>query len=337
MEKPLDYIIRKLLFSLIALIAVLIFNFVLFRVLPGDPVEMVINPRLRAEERERIREDFGLDKPVWINTESFSEKASLPRLLDSQFFVYLSNLFRGNLGISFHQKRPVMELIKNRMGPTVLLIITGEVAGIVIGSLLGLITAWKKKSFLDTAALILGMTAWSLPAFWLGILLLFVSRGVLPMGGFITPGRTFETKYLMVLDMGRHLVLPATTLALMLFGAYMLVIRNSTLEVLTEDYILTAKAKGLSPIRVLWDHALKNVSLPLITMVALDLGYALGGTIQIETIFSWPGIGRLMFDALGQRDYPVLQGVFLILAIGVIGANFLADITYAVLDPRVKA
>jgi peptide/nickel transport system permease protein len=117
----------------------------------------------------------------------------------------------------------------------------------------------------------------------------------------------------------------------------MLVVRNTTLEVLAEDYILTAKAKGLSAWRVLKDHALKNASLPLVTIIAMDLGYALGGTIQVETIFSWPGIGRLMFDSIGHRDYPVLQGVFLVLAIGVIGANFLADLTYVILDPRVKA
>ncbi|MCK4901330.1 MAG: ABC transporter permease, partial [Anaerolineales bacterium] len=139
------------------------------------------------------------------------------------------------------------------------------------------------------------------------------------------------------LDIGRHLILPAATLAIVLFGSYVLVVRNSSLEVLAEDYILTAKAKGLSEVKVLWRHALKNAALPLVTIIALDLGYALAGAIKIETIFSWPGVGRLMFDSIAQRDYPVLQGVFLLLAVGVILANFLADMTYQFLDPRVKS
>lgn len=297
---------------------------------------MVVNPRMRPEDQQQIRIDFGLDKPIWLNSQKFHQEKQVSALFDSQFFLYLKNLIHGNLGKSFHQKRPVVDMLKERIGPTLLLIFTGQLTGILIGSLLGLITAWKKKSFTDTAALMVGMTAWSLPAFWLGIILLFIARGYLPMGGFITPGVKFSFTWPAIQDVARHLVLPATTLAIMMFGAYMLVVRNSTLEVLAEDFVLVAKAKGLSPFRVLIDHALKNVSLPLVTLIALDLGYALGGTIQVETIFSWPGIGRLMFDSLGQRDYPVLQGVFLLLAVGVIGANFLADITYGILDPRIK-
>jgi peptide/nickel transport system permease protein len=183
----------------------------------------------------------------------------------------------------------------------------------------------------------IGLTTFSLPAFWLGIIFLTLARGHLPMGSIATPGMIYGSNWEKVYDVARHLILPAGTLAILLFGAYMLVVRNITLEILAEDYILTAKAKGLGAIRVLRDHALKNAALPLVTVIALDLGYALGGTIQIETIFSWPGLGRLMFESIGQRDYPVLQGVFLILAVGVIGANFLADLTYAFLDPRVKA
>jgi peptide/nickel transport system permease protein len=175
-----------------------------------------------------------------------------------------------------------------------------------------------------------------MPPFWLGIILLTFARGMLPSGGFITLGVSYASTLERWLDIGKHLVLPASTMALLLFGAYVLVVRNSTLEVLSEDYILTAKAKGLSSLRTLWSHALKNASLPLVTVIALDLGYALGGAIQIETIFSWPGVGRLMFDAIAQRDYPVLQGVFLLLAVSVIAANFLADLTYNLLDPRVK-
>ena len=157
------------------------------------------------------------------------------------------------------------------------------------------------------------------------------------MGGFITPGAIYASNWEKILDIGSHVILPATTLALMLVGAYVLIVCNTTLEVLAEDYTLTAKAKGLTPMQVLRYHSLRNASLPLVTIIAMDLGYALGGTIQIETIFSYPGLGRLMFEAIGQRDYPVLQGAFLLLAVSVIVANLLADLLYTVLDPRVRA
>lgn len=337
MQQRLDFIVRKLAFSILTLIAVLIFNFFLFRIVPGDPIQMISSPRMRPETRDRIRQQFGLDKPIWFNVEAARESGAFTDIFDTQFFYYVRNLSQGELGESFRQRRPVAELVGNRLGPTVLLIATGEVIGILFGTLLGLIAAWKKRSLIDASAMFVGLSAWALPAFWLGIILLILARGHLPMGGLMTPGAVYTSTWDQVGDIASHLVLPATTLALLLFGAYMLVVRNTTLEVLAEDYILTAKAKGLSAVRVLRAHALKNASLPLVTIIALDLGYALGGTIQIETIFSWPGIGRLMFDSIGQRDYPVLQGVFLVLAVGVIGANFLADLTYVILDPRVKA
>jgi peptide/nickel transport system permease protein len=333
----IDYVIRKVVFSILTLIVVLTFNFFLFRIVPGDPVSLIINPRMRAETRERIRSEYGLDKPIWLNIEAFRETGDLNSAFDSQFAHYIRNLSQGNLGESFRLKKPVADLIAARLVPTVQLIIAAELIGIVIGAILGTVAAWKVRSKIDAVTLVAGLTAWSLPPFWLGIMLLILSRGYLPTGGYVTLGITFSNSIDRWLDIAQHLVLPASTLALLLSGAYMLVVRNSSLEVLAEDYILTAKAKGLSEWGVLFKHAMKNAALPLVTVVAMDLGMALGGTIQIETIFSWPGIGRLMFEAITQRDYPVLQGVFLLLAVSVIGANFLADLTYMVLDPRVKA
>jgi peptide/nickel transport system permease protein len=332
-----DYFVRKGGFALITLFAVLTFNFALFRIVPGDPVSMIVSPRMRPETRDRIREQYGLDKPVWLNVEAFKETGNIASLFDSQYFLYLKSLSQGDLGVSFRQKKPVSELLADRLGPTLLLIFTGEIAGILIGTVMGVVAAWKARSKIDAASLVVGLTIFSLPAFWLGIVLLILARGFLPAGGYVTVGETFGSTLERWLDIARHLALPATTMALLLFGAYMLVVRNSTLEVLAEDYILTAKAKGFSQPRILRSHALKNAALPLVTIIALDLGIALGGMIQIETIFSWPGLGRLMFDAIAQRDYPVLQGVFLLLAIGVIAANFIADLTYRFMDPRVKA
>jgi len=335
--QQLDYLFRKAIFSLLTLAAIIIFNFFLFRIIPGDPLQMVLSPRMPSATRERVRVEYGLDLPIWFNVEEYKQSGDLQSIFESQFFFYLKNLIAGNLGESFRQRKPVSELIASRLGPTVLLIIAGEVTGILFGSILGLIAAWKKGTPIDAAAMMIGLTAWALPAFWLGLVLLIMARGQLPSGGYITPGLSHANFLARWLDIARHLVLPASTLALLLFGAYMLVVRNASLEVLAEDYILTAKAKGLTEIQILRDHALKNASLPLVTIIALDLGYALGGAIQIETIFSWPGVGRLMFDSIATRDYPVLQGVFLLLAFSVITANFLADITYTFLDPRVES
>ncbi len=336
MEKRLRHILRRVGFSFFTLLAVLVFNFFLFRILPGDPVQMIVNPRMRPETLQLIRSDFGLDKPIWLNLQEARSTGKVGDILDSQFFLYFKNLIKGELGDSFHFRQPVAEVIGERLGPTILLVVTGEIAGIVLGSIMGLLTAWKKKSAIDASLMTLGLCAWALPPFWLGIILLLLARGHLPMGGMMTTGVAYAGLAEKVLDIAKHLVLPASTLAILLFGSYLLIVRNTTLEVLAEDYILTAKAKGLGPLRVLKDHALKNASLPLVTLIALDLGSALGGAIQVETVFSWPGIGRLMFDAIGQRDYPVLQGVFLVLALGVIIANLLADLTYVVLDPRVQ-
>jgi peptide/nickel transport system permease protein len=333
----LDYIVRKFFLSLLTLCAILVFNFFLFRVIPGDPVQMLINPRMKSETVEIIRQSFGLDKPVWLNISEARSSGRWYAIFDSQFFYYLGNLAHGQLGISFHYQTPVTDLIGGRLGPTLLLVVAGEITGILFGTVLGLVAAWKKRSSFDAVAMFISLTLWAMPAFLLGIVLLASAKGHLPMGGMLTPGVTYHGIWEQARDLASHLILPAITLALLLFGGYTFIVRNSALEVLAEDYILTAKAKGLKPWRILRDHALKNSSLPLVTIIALDLGYAIGGTIQIETIFSWPGIGRLMFESIGQRDYPVLQGVFLLLAAGVIGANFLADLIYAALDPRISS
>ena len=185
--------------------------------------------------------------------------------------------------------------------------------------------------------MLVSLTAYALPPFWTGIVLLAFARGHLPMGGLLTPGTIYSSNLEKFQDIGSHLILPGITLAMMLLGAYVMIVRNTTLEVLAEDYVLTAKAKGLNPLQVLKAHGLRNASLPLVTIIAMDLGFALGGSIQIETIFSWPGLGSLMFDSIGQRDYPVLQAVFLVLALLVISANFIADLTYAILDPRIRS
>jgi len=332
-----NYIVRKLGFAAITLVAVIVFNFFLFRILPGDPVKLIIHsPRMTREAQERIQANFGLDKPVWFDAERL-KAGDLLGSLDSQFTAYLRNLVRGDLGISFASRRDVTEILSERVWRTVVLVMGGDLIAILLGMALGLIAAWRRGTRLDAGILLWALFSWALPTFFLGIILLIMARGYLPVGGMVTPGLKPEDGLTYWLDVGKHLILPTITMAIVYTGEYILIMRSGVMEVLTQDYILTAKAKGLSTYRNLRDHALKNAMLPMVTMIALTFGYTVGGAIQVETVFSWPGIGRLMYDAVQKRDYPVLQGSFLLLAVSVIVANLLAEILYTVLDPRVKA
>ncbi len=332
-----NYILRKTAFAVVTLLAVIVFNFFLFRVLPGDPVKLIIHsPRMTREAQERIRVQFGLDKPVWVDTDRLRQ-GDILGALDTQFTAYVVNLFRGNLGISFTTRQDVARLLAERVWRTVVLLLGGEAVAILLGMALGLIAAWRRGTRLDAAILLWGLFSWALPTFFLGIILLILARGHLPVGGMATPGLRPQDGLSYWLDVAKHLILPTITMAIVYTGEYILIMRSGVMEVLAEDYILTAKAKGLSTFRVLRDHALKNAMLPMVTVIALTFGYTVGGAIQVETVFSWPGIGRLMYEAVQKRDYPVLQGSFLLLAVSVILANFLADLLYSVLDPRVRA
>jgi len=332
-----DYLIRKVFFALATLVVVLVFNFFLFRILPGDPIKSIArSPRLTRAARERLRVDFGLDKPVLFDTERLRE-GDVAGAFDSQFTSYVRALLHGNLGISYRSRRDVATVLAERVWRTVVLVAGAETLALVFGIALGLVAAWRRGTRLEMTILFWALFSWGLPTFFLGIILLILARGHLPVGGMVVPGLKPEHGWTYWADVGRHLILPTLTMAIVYTSSYVLIMRSSVVEVLSEDYILTAKAKGLNTFQILRDHALKNAMLPMVTMVALNLGYTVGGAIQVETVFSWPGIGRLMYDSVMKRDYPVLQGTFLLLAVSVIAANLLADILYSVLDPRVKA
>jgi len=331
-----DYLIRKFFYALATLVVVIVFNFFLFRILPGDPVRALIqSARMDREAQERIRTQFGLDKEIWLDVERLQE-GDIKGALDTQFTAYVRNLLRGNLGISFAKKLDVSELLVERAWRTLLLLVTGEVMAMVIGMTLGTVASWRRASKLDTGIMLWGLFTWSIPTFFFGIILVILARGHLPTGRMVTVGLKPEDGWAYWSDVGRHLILPTLTLGIGFTSSYMMVMRSSIVEVLSEDYILTAKAKGLNTFQILRDHALKNAMLPMVTLITLNLGYTVGGAIQVETVFSWPGIGRLIYDSVGKQDFPVLQGAFLLLAVSVIGANFLADLLYLVLDPRVK-
>ena len=317
-------IAKKLLYALITILIVLIFNYILFRVLPGDPLAMVMrNPKATPETIESIRSFYGLDQPWYV-----------------QFFTYFQHLLKGDLGTSFLFKAPVSQVIWARFLPTLLMVGLSEVVAIVIGILIGVVAAWKRGTKLDVGTLSFALVTYSVPTFWLGmimVVLFCVQLRLFPTSGMLTPGRTFAFTWPILKDLGRHMALPVITMSLVLIGEYALTMRNTLIDVLSEDYIITARAKGFRERYILLKHALPNAMLPMITIIAINIGFVVAGAIQIETIFSWPGLGRLMYEALGARDYPLLQGVFLLVTVSVVLANVLADITYAYIDPRVKS
>ncbi len=320
-----DYLLRKLAFSLMTVLIVVVINFVLFRILPGDPVRAVIgrNVRISPEVQQALRVQFGLDKPVFPD----------------QFLNTVAQWARGNLGISWSLRQPVKNILLAKLVNTIILVGLGQILSIVLGVILGLLAGWKRKTAIDVGALTFSLIAWATPTFWLGIILLAAGSTWLglPTGGIVSPSNVNKPLYAVVPDVAHHLILPTLTLTILYLGEYMLIMRSSILEVLSEDYILTAKAKGMSQWQVLMRHALKNAMLPIVTLIALNLGFTVSGAIYIETVFSYDGLGKLFQDALTKQDYPLLQGAFLLLAVSVIIANMLADILYTYLDPRVKA
>lgn len=336
------YLFRKIGWALLTIAFVLVLNFFLFRVLPGDPARSgVHDPRLKRDAIEAIRVRYGLDKPIInciekLNPVEFGSCAVNP--LDTQFFIYIANLFKGEMGISYHTNRPVSEILVERIWNTLLLIGAGQILAIIFGVIFGIFAAWKARTAIDYGALLSSLLAWSLPTFWLGIILLFWgSNNGLPIGGKATPGTSSLPMLAQWADIAKHMLLPTLTYTIVFMGEYMLIMRSSLLDVLAEDYILTAKAKGLSTFQVLKDHALKNAMLPLVTVIAINLGFTVAGALQIETVFSWPGLGLSIFESVNRRDFPVLQGTFLLIAVSVILANLIADLTYSYLDPRVQS
>lgn len=316
-------IFKKIIYAAITIFAVLVFNYILFRVLPGDPLAMMMrNPKATPEMIEATKQLFGLDKPWYV-----------------QFYLYFKNLFAGDLGMSFFFKQPVASVIGSRIMPTVIMVGLAEVLAIILGIVIGIVAAWKRGTRLDIGTLGFSLITYSMPTFWLGMVMVVVfsvNLHMFPTSGILTPGMTYSSTSVMVADYVRHLILPMVTMSIVLIGEYALTMRNTLIDVLSEDYITTAKAKGFGDRYILRKHAMPNAMLPMVTIIAINLGLVVGGTVQVETIFSWPGLGSLMYEALKARDYPLLQGVFLLVTISVVVANLIADITYSYIDPRVK-
>jgi peptide/nickel transport system permease protein len=309
--------------AVVTLAFVLVFNFFLFRVM-GDPTTQLARlPNASPEEIDKLRADYGLDKP-----------------LSGQFADYVGDTLRLDLGISQRSRVPVWDEILDALPWTLLLVGTGTLLATLIGSWLGVIAATRRGKRTDDGLLGFSLFTYAAPEYWIGIILILVfavALPILPAGQQVTPGVEFSSFFEEALDVAEHLILPATAMTLMLLGQYFLIMRSSMVDVLAEDFITVKRATGLPWERVVRRHAVRNALLPLVTLSAIQFGAVAGGAITIETIFSWPGLGELSFNAINDKDFPVLQGTFLVFSVGVILANLAADCLYFFLDPRVQA
>ncbi|MGE5618728.1 MAG: ABC transporter permease [Sphingomonadaceae bacterium] len=317
------YILRRLVQGVITLWVLTSVLFFMFRLLPGDPTLMYIDAGLPQEVQQQIRAQFGLDKPLW-----------------EQYFIYFGNVLHGEFGRSFYYRTPVADILVEKMTATLLLMGTSVVVAFLLGSVGGVILAWKRGSKLEVGGLVAALLLRSAPEFWTGLVALMIFAGWLgwfPIGGMHTPGQQFTgflQKYVNA-DFLHHLVLPVMVAAGYYLANPLLIMRNSMLEVVGEDFVEMARAKGLSERAVMFKHAMRNALLPVVTVVTLMIGFAVGGQVLVETIFRWPGMGREMVLSVQRSDYPMAQASFFVLGVMVITMNFITDLLYGWLDPRV--
>lgn len=319
------YIARRCVEIAIIFFVILTVLFFLFRLAPGDPVTRMVDPSMTPEEAQLLINQLGLDRPMAV-----------------QYVYFLGNFFRGRMGISFHYGQPVVQIIAGRLPNTILLFTSAVLISALFGVWLGKITAWRKGQRVDTYITIGALMCHTLFLPWLALLVIWLLAfkiGWFPMTGMMSPeiwidaGAGWITK---AMDILHHLALPLMTLFIIHFGSYLLIMRGSMLNTLTEDYIFTARAKGLPERWVRDRHAAPNAALPVVTSVGLSLAFSINGGALTETVFSWPGIGRELVFAVSNNDYPLAQACFLLIAMVVLVANLIVDVLYAYLDPRIR-
>jgi peptide/nickel transport system permease protein len=319
------YIGKRLIQIAIIFFVIITVLFLLFRMAPGDPVSRMVDPDMTPEDAEYLISQLGLDKPLGM-----------------QYLYYLKNFFTGNFGESFHYGQPVIEIIWDRLPNTILLFTTAIILAALVGVFLGKIASWHKGETTDTLMTIGALVTHTVFLPWLGLILIWVFAykmdwfpitGMLSEEIWLDPDAGIFTKFFDVLH---HMILPLTTLFLVHFGSYLLIMRSSMLETLKEDYILTARAKGLREKVIRNHHAAPNAALPVVTSVGLSLAFSINGGALTETVFTWPGIGRELVMSVSQNDYPLAQACFLLIAIVVLISNLVVDTLYAYLDPRIR-
>ena len=309
---------------LLVVILIAIFNFMLVRAAPGDPALVIAGQSGATDEAfiARVRSEYGLDKPM-----------------TTQLGTYLGKVVTLDLGFSYRQQRPVLDVILERLPATLLLTLTAFVISLAGGIVLGSLAGVRAGTVSDTLITLLSLVVYATPVFWMGLMLVLlfsVQLGWLPAFGYGTVG-TNLSGMAAVLDKAKYLVLPAITLGMLYLAIYARLMRSSIIEVSHQDYVKTARAKGASESRILWRHMLRNALLPVVTMACVQAGTLIGGSVVIETVFAWPGLGRLTYEAVLQRDYQVMLGVFLVLSVLVILFNWITDFIYRLVDPRIKA
>jgi peptide/nickel transport system permease protein len=316
------WLVGKVGAAFLTLIFVLVFNFFLFRVM-GDPTTQLARlPRATPQEIAKLRASYGLDKPLL-----------------GQFVDYVGDTARLDLGISQRTRRSVWSEIGDALPWTLLLVGTGTLLATILGTWLGIVAATRRGSRTDDGLLGFSLFTYSAPEYWIGLILILlfaVAIPIFPAGLQMTPGKQFDSWFAQALDVAEHLVLPTIAMTLVLLGSYFVIMRSSMVDVLTEDFITVKRATGLPWNQVVRKHAVRNALLPLVTLSAIQFGFVMGGVITIETIFSWPGLGLLEFQAINSKDFPMLQGAFLVFSVAVILANLIADCLYFFLDPRVQ-
>jgi peptide/nickel transport system permease protein len=317
------YVLKRLLQSIPLAFFVMAINFVIIHAAPGDPITYLYGASadVSAEQMDRLRAQLGLDRPLYV-----------------QFAYYLRTLLGGDLGFSVINRKPVLDLILERVPATVVLMSAAFVFSVVAGALWGVMSAVRARTSIDYAATVVSLFGYSMPTFWLGLILILVfslQLGWFPTMGMVTLGAD-RTGFAGLLDVLHHLVLPTITLGTFYVATYARLIRSSMLEVLGQEFITAAWAKGLPGRAVHYKHALRNALLPVITIVGLQIGFMFAGAVLTETIFAWPGMGSLTYQAILQRDYALLMGLFLIVSVGVILMNLVTDLVYTVVDPRIR-
>ncbi|MEM2883026.1 MAG: ABC transporter permease [Nitrososphaerales archaeon] len=315
------FVVRRAVFSAVVVLVVVILTFGLIRLAPGDPAELLAGEAASPEYVKRVREDYGLDRPIY-----------------EQLIIYLSGIIRGDLGFSISFSRPVLDVILERLPQTMLLVGSAITIALVVGILLGILSARRAFKVQDTVITAVTLTLYSTPVFWLGMMLILLFSlwiPIFPTGGYFDVGVEKNlTEF--ILNVSWHLILPACTLSVFFLALYTRLTRAGLLDALSSNYIIGARAKGVPERILLYKHALKNALLPIVTVAAIQIGLMVGGVVLTEGVFSWPGVGQLLIQAVGYRDYMLVTGIFLITAVSVSIANFAADIIYAIIDPRIR-
>lgn len=316
------YIAKRLLTGFIVVLIVVVLTFVLVHIAPGDPIRILAGKDNPSPEMiKALQQKYGLDKPIY-----------------AQLISYMKNIARGDLGTSILHNQPVSKMIMDRMGPTILLALTGAILAVVLGTLLGLYTARHSGTKIDAVLSYISYFFYSMPSFWLGLMLILIFASwlkLLPTSGMVNL-RAPSTGIGYVLDVLKHLVLPVSTLTFIQIPIYFKIFKSSIIQVMTEDFITTFRATGMDDKIIFNKYVFKNAILPTITVFGINLAYIVSGAALIETVFAWPGTGRLMLEAIMRRDYPLLMAIYLIMSVSIAVVMIVVDIIYACVDPRIR-